>query len=436
VTRQKAGPWGFPTAVYPAGSSTDLRVDDTVDALLPDSDDPCLTAGTALAHSTRSSVLASDPEVPRFFGRFRITRILARGQWGDVYEAIDDRLARHVAIKVGRTADQSSFRREARLIAGVRHPGIVTWHEFGITDSGLCYLVCELMVGQSLDRLITRQRPPISETLEIIAQCADALDFAHQQGIIHRDVKPSNILLDARRRPRIADFGLALHETERNAWEKTLSGTPAYMAPEQIGQPNAMLDGRCDIWALGVILYELLTGRRPFHAASFPELFEQILHQEPKPLRLNDDAFEAGIDGLSDGVSNERRDLSRIVERCLEKQPVVRYATAGQLAEDLRLCHARYHGLSNGTRIANDSVGTNGLATKDTTSLWWNSVAAITLSVGLLISSVVWSLVSPGSEHLKRTQPDALETHAVPPLRQEKDPHSFNADPAGDPSHP
>ena len=156
---------------------------------------------------------------------------------------------------------------------------------------------------------------------EIITRVAEAVHYAHKQGFVHRDIKPANLLIDKEGRPHIADFGLALHESVQRKRAGERAGTPVYMAPEQIRGEAHRLDGRADIWALGVVLYEMLSGRRPFAGDSFAEISDEILHREPKPPRQIDEA-----------ISTE---LERICLRCLEKPVIHRYQSAAELAEAL-----------------------------------------------------------------------------------------------------
>ncbi len=155
-----------------------------------------------------------------------------------------------------------------------------------------------------------------------MAQAAEALSYAHEQGLVHRDLKPANILMDRQGRPHIADFGLAVHEDDRwpNRWE--VAGTPPYMAPEQVRGESHRLDGRTDLWGLGVILYQMLTGVRPFEGGSNERIYDEILYREPVPPRQRDRTIP--------------RELEWICLKCLSKLMTDRYTTASDLADDLR----------------------------------------------------------------------------------------------------
>jgi tetratricopeptide (TPR) repeat protein len=278
------------------------------------------------------------PPVP-CLGRYRLDALLGRGSFGSVWRAWDTELGRAVALKLphaGRFADtpeEERFLREARSTARLHHPGIVAVHDVG-RDGDTVYMVSELVLGVSLEAWLKDGRPTCTQVAELIASVAEALHYAHQQGVVHRDVKPSNILLAVGEQPpapgqpvpalcpRVMDFGLAKREAGEALLtrEGQLLGTPAYMSPEQIRDPRAV-DGRSDVYSLGVVLYELLTGTLPFDGVTRMVL-HQVLTEEPRPLRR-----------LNDRVP---RDLETITLTCLAKDPARRYPTAQALADDLR----------------------------------------------------------------------------------------------------
>jgi WD40 repeat protein len=271
--------------------------------------------------------------VPRILGRFEVLEEVGRGAFGVVHRGRDTELDRTVAIKfprpgvIGSGPDSDSIRardrfvREARSAARLRHPGIVTVHEVG-TSGRIVYLVSEFIQGTTLAARLAAGSVTPAEAVELIRQVAEAIDHAHQNGVIHRDLKPTNILIDQAGRPHVADFGLAKHDTADGTLtlEGEVLGTPAYMAPEQARGDGRRVDGRCDIYSLGVILYQLLTGELPFRGTAAMVL-DQVLRDEPRPPRR-----------LNDRVPH---DLETICLKAMAKEPDRRYATAGALVEDL-----------------------------------------------------------------------------------------------------
>jgi TolB-like protein/tetratricopeptide (TPR) repeat protein len=268
---------------------------------------------------------------------YRLVEKLGEGGMGVVWKAVDTTLDREVAIKVlpdDVAADRdrvSRFAREAKAIAALNHPNIVTIHSVDEAD-GIHFLTMELVEGEALESLIPEGGLPAERILELAIPVADALSAAHEKNITHRDIKPGNIMVTKEGRVKVLDFGLAkLHRevdpaslsralTESATREGVVMGTPLYMSPEQInGKP---LDHRSDIFSLGIVLYEMATGRRPFAGESIPSVISSILRDEPQP-----------VDRIRTDLPH---DLARIIRRCLEKEPDRRCQSAKDVRNDLR----------------------------------------------------------------------------------------------------
>jgi WD40 repeat protein/serine/threonine protein kinase len=279
---------------------------------------------------TRSNTdrLSAEKELPQTLGKFHLIEMLGAGSFGAVYKARDTELGRMVAIKIprggslGTVEERQRFLREAKSAAQLKHPHIVPVHEI-VFDGSITYLVSDYIEGRTLAQLMAEQRLGFREAAELLASVADGLDYAHAQKIIHRDIAPKNILIDAAGRPFITDFGLARRDEGSMAvtLEGQVLGTPAYMSPEQAAGQSAKVDGRSDVYSVGVILYEMLAGMPPF-SGSVRMVLHQVLHDEPRSPRR-----------LSERVP---RDLETICLKCLQKEPARRYASAGALAVDLR----------------------------------------------------------------------------------------------------
>ena len=262
-------------------------------------------------------------------GKFHIKKVLGQGAMGEVYLGEDPSIGREVAIKTilpsAAQGDDSKerFAREAKAAGVLNHPNLVTIYEFG-EDQGVLYIAMELVPGHDLQELMQDQSLTRSEALEVLAQVCDGLDFAHRQGIVHRDIKPSNIRVqrDGKRlRAKVMDFGVARVANSDMTATGMVMGTVSYMAPEYIrtGRP----DPRSDLFAVGVILYECLSGRKPFNGDTTPTILYKIVNEQPDPIDLT----------LVEGISPLVRS---VLDKGLTKDPEERYQTADEFAKALR----------------------------------------------------------------------------------------------------
>jgi serine/threonine protein kinase len=270
--------------------------------------------------------------------KYVIERLLGRGGMGVVFVARQDRLDRRVAIKfllpeaMGSPSAVARFERESRAAAALLSDHVTRVHDVGHLASGEPYMVMELLLGEDLAAMLQRRGPlPVPEVIDIVVQACDAIAEAHSIGVVHRDLKPANIFLV--RRPngipsvKVLDFGISKAHGTTGAsltGSASLMGSPLYMSPEQVREARTV-DGRADIWALGVTLYELLTGRPPFPAQAIGEICAQILTLEPDPPRLLRPDLPSALDA--------------IVMSCLRKDAAARVATAGELAALLKAVH-------------------------------------------------------------------------------------------------
>src|SRR5438132_1603602 len=313
------------------------------------------------------------------FGDYELLEEIGRGGQGVVYRARQKSLNRTVALKViglGHWATEAHlkrFRREAESAASLEHPGIVPIHEVGERD-GSCYFSMKFIEGGQLDAVAKREAMPIRRAAELIAKVARIVHYAHEHHILHRDIKPGNILLDQEGEPHLTDFGLArLIETESTV-TRTIEvlGTPSYMAPEQAVGNNAQLTAATDVYGLGAVFYQLLTGHPPFAGGTAYETIRLVLESEPRPPRQ----WNPKID----------RDLSTICLKCLEKDPKRRYSSALALAEDLERWLKHEPILARRTGFI--ARGKKWLQRNPTTS------AVVTLSLALIAAAgwIVWKI--------------------------------------------
>ena len=283
-------------------------------------------------------------------GQFRVLEQIGQGGMARVYKAYQASLDRFVAIKViasqlDDARDQeflARFASEARLIARLTHPNIVPVHDFG-EESGWAYIVMEYIAGGTLrERLVQaeghRQRIDLAHALELIQQAALALDFAHSRGVVHRDVKPGNMLLRTEDQLLLSDFGIATLLEASKAFSRSGAnvGTPQYMAPEQ-GTPGGVVDARTDIYALGVVLFQCATGKLPFNGETpVNVLMQHVREPVPRP------------SALAPGLP---RSIEQIILRALAKDPAARYQRAREMADQLEAASAELRGVGARARV-------------------------------------------------------------------------------------
>jgi serine/threonine protein kinase/tetratricopeptide (TPR) repeat protein len=319
---------------------------------------------------------SSAARMPMEFDDYELLKEIGRGGQGVVYRARQKSLNRTVALKVigvGRWATEAHLRRfrlEAEAAASLNHPSIVPIHEIGERD-GCCYFSMNLVEGGQLDEMVRREAMPIRRAVELIAKLARAVHYAHEHGILHRDIKPGNVLLDSEGEPHLTDFGLArLVETESTVTRTTdVLGTPSYMAPEQASGNNAALTSATDVYGLGAVLYQLLTGRPPFGGRTTYETVRLVLENDPRQPRL----LNSKVD----------RDLSTICLKCLEKNPQRRYPSALALAEDLERWLRREP--IRARRTGPFIRGKKWLERNPTTAVSVASLACLAAAVGVII---------------------------------------------------
>src|SRR5262249_38436703 len=253
-------------------------------------------------------------------GRYRIVAELGRGNMGVVYKAEDPLLNRTVAIKTiammmepeARAEYEARFYQEARAAGGLNHPNLITIHDIG-REGDVAYMAMELLEGVELRELIGQGQPSLRFALEVAAQVADGLAYAHERGVVHRDIKPANVMIVRERHAKIMDFGIArMRVSDYQTQTGALLGSPRYMSPEQVTGQAA--DARSDIFSLGIVFYELLTGAPPFSAANVTQLMQQIASATPRPPSAVNPALPTMVD--------------LIAAKALEKQADARYHSA------------------------------------------------------------------------------------------------------------
>ena len=263
-------------------------------------------------------------------GKYTISGELGRGAMGIVYKGLDPMIGRAVAIKTirfdlsSRDSEQENvrkrFMREAQSAGSLSHPNIVTIYEVG-EDQGVTYIAMQHVEGNSLDELICSGKNfSVAEVADLMAQIGDALDYAHEMGIVHRDIKPANMLVDKNGKPHIVDFGIARVSTSTMTKTSLAMGTPYYMSPEQIS--GQKVDSRTDVFSLGAVIYELLTKKKPFPGENITTVIYRIMNEQAIPVKQLRKDLPA--------------DLDRIIQKALAKDPDSRYRNCRELVKDLK----------------------------------------------------------------------------------------------------
>jgi hypothetical protein len=311
-----------------------------------------------------------NPDIQRF-GRYEVVAELGRGAMGVVYKARDPQIDRMVAVKTvslwGQEADEEKefrlrFMHEAKAAGRLHHPGIVAIFDAGENpENNHPYIVLEYVAGEALNRILAREKKfPPARALQLTEEIADALDYAHAQGVIHRDIKPGNILLTEEGHAKIADFGIAKLNLAHFTVPGRLLGTPAYMAPEQLSGEAA--DGRSDLFSLGVILYAMVTGHSPFQGDSATTVSFKVANREPVAASALD--------------LTRPRELDEVIARAMAKDPGQRYQSGAEFAEDVRQLQQLFKHGSTATSLA--ATGTAAGTRRGTTATKVGTTVAIT----------------------------------------------------------
>jgi eukaryotic-like serine/threonine-protein kinase len=360
-------------------------VPEVPDNIVPDPEPVNWWEKTLDQDPTPSVPASSAEQMPTigFIGRYALKYQIGEGGSGSVYAAQDPLLSRLIAIKTLSiaipTEESESFHalflNEARAAGGLSHPNIVTVFDAGVSEQGP-YIAMELLRGKDLRQLRAQGwRPTAYQAVLLVRRVADALAYAHSKGVVHRDIKPANIFMVGRTQPRVLDFGIArvAHRHDANAQDELTGGSPYYMAPEQIEQKS--IDKRCDIFSLGVVLYELLTDSRPFQGGSLAEITNAVLtHQPPLAHKVDAEVPQA---------------LSDIVARAMQKNPDERFRSVRSFSRELRLWLEENPDYD--TQVA--SATTTALLSGSSKKWMWAALGAVA-SVGI-VGAGAWSLLQP-----------------------------------------
>jgi serine/threonine-protein kinase len=337
-------------------------------------------------------------------GKYRIDSVLGKGAMGTVYKAFDPHIARVVALKTIRLEllgdDQHEqvigrFKNEAQAAGRLSHPNIVAVYDYGEdADAGAAYIAMEFIDGTPLNTLLQTHPPRrLAHALDWMRQLLQALEYAHSRGVVHRDVKPANLMITAQQHLKVADFGVARLDSSSLTQTGSMIGTPSYMSPEQFC--GTLVDGRSDVFSAGIVLYQLLTGERPF-SGSATMVMQQILNQTPLP----PSSLNPTLDPLLDAV----------IAKALAKRPDDRYASAQQFLDALQTLDAELPPPQAPDDDATRLIGPHqrGLSRSMANGRTAQS-SAIESSIGALDTLSPW-------KHQARTELEALLSHQIGPL--------------------